>query len=248
VNARDAMPDGGEIVVIARNLCGQEIGKSADFVALSVRDTGMGMPPDVVDRVFEPFFTTKDIGKGSGLGLPQVQGFAHQSGGSVHLDTKLGQGTTVTLHLPRSNQAPDAVAPRELVDLEAGKRVQGSAGVALLVEDDEQVAALVTEMLGALGYQVVRAASAKSALGALADNRSLDLVLSDIMMPGDMNGLDLAREVRRLRPALPLMLSSGYAEAVAREAEAEGIGILRKPYTLEALDAALRELVCAKAD
>jgi PAS domain S-box-containing protein len=243
VNARDAMPNGGEIVILAQNLRGQDPEEgNADFVGLSVRDSGTGMPADLVDRVFEPFFTTKEIGKGSGLGLPQVQGFAHQSGGSVHLESELGRGTTVTLRLPRSDIAPRNDA-RRLVDLKVGERTEGSAGVALLVEDDEQVAALVTEMLGALCYRVVRAATAQSALGALANNRCLNLVLSDIMMPGEMNGLDLARELRRRRPELPFLLSSGYAEAASREAEAEGIGILRKPYTLEALDRALRDLV-----
>jgi CheY-like chemotaxis protein len=241
VNARDAMPGGGAITVRAENLRGVADGDlRGDFVRLSVVDTGTGMAPEVVSRVFEPFFTTKDIGKGSGLGLAQVYGFATQSGGAVRIDTAVGRGTTIALLLPRSGEAPPAERP-PLVDAGAEQAPGAMAGHVLLVEDDDEVAALVAEMLGQLGLEATRASSAAAALGALANGRAVDLVFSDVMMPGGMNGVDLAREVKRRRPGLPVLLTTGYAEAAKREAEAEGIALLPKPYRLEELAAAARD-------
>jgi CheY-like chemotaxis protein/anti-sigma regulatory factor (Ser/Thr protein kinase) len=240
VNARDAMPEGGTIVVRAENVSApREAGLDGDFVRLSVIDTGTGMPPEVKDRVFEPFFTTKEIGKGSGLGLAQVHGFATQSGGTVRIESEAGQGTSVILILPRSNRTP-AADQRHLIDLHLNRPTTGSAGCVLLVEDDDEVAALVAEMLAQLGYEVVRVASARAALGALANGRTVDVVVSDIMMPGGMNGVDLARELRRRRAELPVLLTSGYAEAAKRDADAEGVRILPKPYLLTELAAALQ--------
>ncbi|CAA9251956.1 MAG: Sensory box sensor histidine kinase/response regulator [uncultured Craurococcus sp.] len=240
VNARDAMPEGGTIVIRGENRPGLEAhGLRGDFVALSIVDTGTGMPPEVLERVFEPFFTTKDIGKGSGLGLAQVYGFAQQSGGTVRIDTALGRGTTILLLLPRSIRAPVA-AERHLIDLRVERPSETPIGHVLLVEDDDEVAALVGEMLVALGFEATRAASAAAALGALADGRGIDLVFSDVMMPGGMNGVELAREVRRRRPGLPVVLTTAYAEAARRAAEAEGIALLPKPYRLEELAAATR--------
>ena len=241
VNARDAMPGGGTIVVRAENLSGLADGDlRGDFVRLSVVDTGTGMPPEVVSRVFEPFFTTKDIGKGSGLGLAQVYGFAQQSGGAVRIDTAVGRGTTIALLLPRSGEAP-SVERGHPVGARAEQALGAMAGHVLLVEDDDEVAALVTEMLGQLGLEATRAASAAAALGALANGRPVDLVFSDVMMPGGMSGVDLAREVKRRRPGLPVLLTTAYAEAAKREAEAEGVSVLPKPYRLEELAAAARD-------
>ncbi|MBL6080186.1 response regulator [Belnapia sp. T18] len=240
VNARDAMPEGGTIVIRGENRPGLDMdGLHGDFVAFSVVDTGTGIPPEVLERVFEPFFTTKDIGKGSGLGLAQVYGFAQQSGGTVRIDTELGGGTTISLLLPRSHRTP-AVAERHLIDLRVERRADAPLAHVLLVEDDDEVAALVGEMLTTLGFEATRAASAAAALGALADGRPVDLVFSDVMMPGGMNGVDLAREVKRRRPGLPVMLTTAYAEAAKRDAEAEGIAVLPKPYRLEELAAATR--------
>jgi CheY-like chemotaxis protein len=236
VNARDAMPEGGTITICARNAPSAH----GDFVRLSVVDPGTGMPESVKTRVFEPFFTTKEVGRGSGLGLAQVHGFATQSGGRVEIDSAPGLGTAVTLVLPRSSGAP-AVAERHLLDLAGPDAYAGTSGSVLVVEDDDEVAALVVEMLGQLGYQPTRVASAKAALGALADGRPIDLVLSDIMMPGGMNGLELAREVRQRRPRLPLLLTTGYAEAAKREADAAGIPLLPKPYVLHELATALED-------
>lgn len=238
VNARDAMPEGGSITIRARNApaSGRRRG---DFVRLSVIDPGTGMPESVKARVFEPFYTTKEVGRGSGLGLAQVHGFATQSGGDVEIDSAPGRGTTVTLILPRSSGAP-AATERHLIDVDRPATANGASGRVLLVEDDDEVAALVADMLTQLGYHPTRVSSATAALGALADGRPVDVVFSDIMMPGGMNGLDLAREVRRRRPRLPLVLTSGYSEATRQEAAAEGIPVLPKPYVLHELAAALR--------
>lgn len=236
VNARDAMPTGGTIVLRAENAPGERIeGRPGDYVRLSVIDVGIGMAPDVKTRAFEPFFTTKEIGKGSGLGLAQVYGFARQSGGTVLIDSVVGQGTCVTVVLPRSTTTPQA----DQVIAKTSKRAPGSSGCVLLVEDDDEVAALVAEMLHEIGYEVTRAASAESALGALANSRGIDIVFSDVMMPGRMDGIDLAREIRTRRPGMPVLLTSGYAEAAKRAAAAEGVYLLPKPYALEDLASAL---------
>jgi PAS domain S-box-containing protein len=249
VNARDAMPDGGIITICAKNAARlREHELSGDFVVLTVEDTGSGIPPDVLARVFEPFFTTKEIGKGSGLGLPQVYGFTQQSGGSVKIDSKAGVGTTVTLLLPRSDVAPVAPPSPENDGLDTTARRRALRGCILLVEDDDGVAALVAEMLSTLGYRVTRVASARAALGALADDPGIDLVFSDILMPGPMTGVDLAREVRRRRPGAPILLTSGYAGAALKAADIDDIQILFKPYQLGALDTALREALAKSAE
>ena len=239
VNSRDAMPNGGVITIRAGNRPNVQGEASGDFVAVEIVDTGAGMSKDVLARVFEPFFTTKEIGKGSGLGLPQVYGFAQQSGGLVRLSSTEGRGTTVTLLLPRSDVAP-APEERPAAALDANARRRAALGSILLVEDDNEVAALVEDMLQELGYRVTRAASAQGALGALADDRPIDLVFSDIMMPGSMNGIDLALEIKRRRAGLPVLLTSGYAGSALTRAEAANIRVLRKPYQLQALDGAIR--------
>jgi signal transduction histidine kinase/ActR/RegA family two-component response regulator len=239
VNARDAMPKGGSIEIRAENVSlVDQNGSAKDFVRVSVSDNGFGMTREVQARVFEPFFTTKDIGKGSGLGLAQVHGFVQQSGGKIEIESEVGSGTKITLMLPRSSKEPGPDR-HHLVDLHVARRRPASAGSVLLVEDDDEVAALVSEMLDDLGFQVVRAATAAAALGALANGRRVDLVFSDIMMPGGMNGVELAKEIRARRTDLPILLTSGYSEATKQAAEAQGIRILRKPYQLAELSEAL---------
>ncbi|MDA9477024.1 histidine kinase [Bradyrhizobium sp. CCBAU 65884] len=238
VNARDAMPNGGTILVRGENLPELNDAEIAgDYVRLSVIDTGVGMAPEILSRVFEPFFTTKDVGKGSGLGLAQVHGFATQSRGTVRIQSEAGRGTSIELYLPRSFDVPSS--ERHLIDLTRVRPKKSNQGRILLVEDDDEVAALVAEMLGQLGYEVTRAASAAAALGALADGRSVDLIFSDIMMPGGMNGVELAHEIKRRRNDIPVLLTSGYAEASVHEAQAAGIQILAKPYHIDELSAAL---------
>jgi len=240
-NARDAMPKGGEIVISASNLDDWREGDIiGDFVRLEVRDTGTGMSEAVRTRVFEPFFTTKEVGKGSGLGLAQTYGFARQSGGSVRIESEEGEGTSVILMLPRSHK-PVKDALRSQLDSRPGKAARRFTGCVLLVEDDDEVAALVTEMLRQIGFEVTRAASAAGGLGALANGRKIDVVFSDIMMPGAMNGVDLAREIHQRRPDLPVLLTSGFAEASRRAAEDAGVRVLPKPYRLEDLASAIRE-------
>lgn len=240
VNARDAMPDGGSILIEARNAPGESVqGTTGDFVRLTVTDTGTGIPEEVRARVFDPFFTTKEIGKGSGLGLAQVYGFARQSGGTVWIESECGRGTRVILLLPRSLRIPEQPLEELIEDIAA----DASAGTVLLVDDDEEVAALVGEMLEHLGYQVTHAASATDALGVLAKARKVDVVFSDVMMPGGMNGVELAREIRTRALGVPVLLTSGYAQAAQKAASAVGVHVLAKPYRLEELATALREAI-----
>ncbi len=241
VNARDAMTNGGAIVVRGENLSDLNDDEIAgDYVRLSVVDTGIGMGPEILSRAFEPFFTTKDVGKGSGLGLAQVHGFATQSRGTVRVKTQVDHGTSIELYLPRSAHLPSP--KRHLIDFNRARPKKSNAGQILIVEDDDEVAALAGEMLTQLGYEVTRAASAAAALGALADGRSVDLIFSDIMMPGGMNGVELAREIKRRRSDIPVLLTSGYSEASVKDADAAGVKILPKPYNMnelaQALDAA----------
>jgi len=241
VNARDAMENGGTITIRvenAPNFRAAEI--KGDFVCLSVIDTGTGMPPHVKEHAFEPFFTTKDVGRGSGLGLAQVYGFAKQSGGTVQIQTQVGRGTTIKLFLPRSHKSPVADEDRLAAHVTAA-RAAPAVGSVLLVEDDDEVAALVADMLQQLGYTVTRTGSAEAALGALANGRKVDLVFSDIMMPGELDGVDLAREIRTRRMNLPVLLTSGFAERSRLQAETEGVKILAKPYGIADLAAALAE-------
>ncbi|WP_445324144.1 response regulator [Pseudomonas sp. CBC3] len=238
VNARDAMPEGGSILLQAANAPNEQVlGCRGDFVRLAVIDSGTGIPDDLRERVFDPFFTTKEIGKGSGLGLAQVYGFARQSGGTVWLDTECGRGTSVIMMLPRSAHVPGQV---HIEDARIDESPDVSAGSVLLVDDDEEVAALVGEMLEHLGYQVIHSGSAAAALGALANGHRVDVVFSDVMMPGGMNGVELAREIHTRQLGIPVLLTSGYAEAARKSAEAEGVHVLAKPYRLEELGAALK--------
>lgn len=251
VNARDAMPAGGTIVVRGENLLNWKDDEVAgDYVRLSVIDGGTGMTDEVRVRVFEPFFTTKDVGKGSGLGLAQVYGFVKQSRGTVSIDSELGRGTTIALYLPRSEHAA-LRHQHHLVDLHRPRPRHRDEGRILLVEDDDEVAALVSEMLRQLGYEVTRASSAAAALGALADGRAVDLVFSDVMMPGGMNGVELAREIQRRRVDMPILLTSGYSGAAVHAANDVGVRILSKPYGIDelatAIDAVKAENVWSRA-
>lgn len=235
VNARDAMNDAGVVTISARN--GAPSDPKAACVSISVADTGSGMTPEVRARVFEPFFTTKETGKGSGLGLAQVHGFVQQSGGHVEIKSEEGAGTTVTLILPRGEHLPENEAAPPPVQAQAEE--SGAAGEVLLVEDDDDVAALTQEMLGHLGWRVTRVASAEAALGAITNGLDVGLVFSDVMMPGGKNGIELAQTLRQRHIHLPIVLASGYAESVHRDAEREGLRLLSKPFDIETLAAAI---------
>jgi two-component system NtrC family sensor kinase len=240
LNARDAMPTGGGVVTVtARNLVLRADDPvtdnlSGDFVALAVNDNGSGIAPENLTRVFEPFFTTKDVGRGTGLGLSQVYGFAKQSGGTVTIDSQHGRGTTVTIFLPRS-QRTDEVA-------EKGAAAPTSAASVLLVEDNKDVADATMAMLEILGCTVRHALAAEPALDILASGERFDLVLSDIVMPGGTDGVQLARTVRERFPSTPVLLTTGYSNA-AQKAANEMFPILLKPYQIEALQQAIGQAV-----
>jgi signal transduction histidine kinase/ActR/RegA family two-component response regulator len=237
VNARDAMPKGGEIRISARNVAAlDEAGLVGDFVELAITDQGEGMTAEVAAQVFEPFFTTKAVGQGTGLGLSQVYGFVRASGGRASIDSRLGEGTTLTMLFPRAVGAATRAEPaplRQATPLPAGKDRR-----ILLVDDDDSVAAAVEAMLEELGYRVVRAADAGQALTTLDRDAAFDIVLSDMVMPGSMGGIDLAREIARRHEGLPVVLSTGYSDAAAI-AVRERVRLLAKPYRLESLAAEL---------
>ena len=239
LNARDALPKGGVVIIKAYNvpaLGDHEL--SGDYVRLDVVDQGIGMTPEVLAHAFEPFFTTKEVGKGSGLGLSQTHGFARSSGGAVRIRSTRGVGTTVSIYLPRSHRQP--LAPAVAGEAHPETALNIANGQVLIVEDDDEVAALTVEMIHQLGYDTTRVSSAEAALGALADKRSVDIVFSDFMMPGSMNGVELAQEIRRRRPNLPILLTSGFAEAARRSVGAQQIRIISKPYRMDELREALR--------
>ncbi|HEX8166735.1 MAG TPA: ATP-binding protein [Beijerinckiaceae bacterium] len=240
VNARDAMPGGGMLTIAARNVAvGDEdaIGIAGAFVALTVRDTGSGIAPDVLPRVFEPFFTTKEVGKGTGLGLSQVYGFATQSGGTATAASAVGSGTTVTLYLPR---AAKGAGVRDARPPEAAPE-GGDGGNVLLVEDHAEVAEVARECLEELGWRVTSVSRASAALELIEAGQRFDLVFSDVVMPGGMSGLDLAHRLRDIRPDLPVLLATGYSHAV-QEGAGEAFTILPKPYTAAKIAAAIRGL------
>ncbi len=243
VNARDAMPQGGTITIAAVNRANlREYGISGDFVEISVSDTGVGMDAETIARCLEPFYTTKDIGKGSGLGLAQVYGFAHGSGGSVHIESRAEEGTKVLLLLPRSNESPGAIPPRAESRHGVSTCAPGQCRV-LLVEDDVQVASLTSAMLDELGYEVIPVTTGQAALNELAATPGIGLVLSDVMMPGGMDGMALVREMRQRKISLPVVLVSGFSAAGKRDAEKEGIPLLPKPYSLGDLAAQLTSVL-----
>jgi PAS domain S-box-containing protein len=235
VNARDAVSNGGAIRV-ETHTCQLDRGQveevdAGDYICVVVHDTGMGMTPEVLQRVFEPFFTTKGVGKGTGLGLSQVYGFARQSGGGVAIESAVGKGSSVRLYLPRAAQA----APDVEGEMQGGRSNQGPRLRVLLVEDDPDVGELVSAMLDELGHEVIRASEVETGLQLLRGPRPIDLLLTDLVMPGGRSGVDLANEAIRLRPGLPVILSSGYTGEALGPAERAPWPLLRKPYSADAL-------------
>jgi PAS domain S-box-containing protein len=243
INARDAMPDGGSLAISARPVDGAP-GNGVDaprvgpFVAISIADSGTGIEPEALARIFEPFFTTKEAGKGTGLGLSQVYGFAKQSGGEIAVESQVGHGTTFTLYLPQ-------VEGGETDSIDEGEERDPDEPIArrhvLLVEDNENVGTFATEVLGELGQQVSWARDAASALAMIeADPDGYDLVFSDVVMPGD-SGIELAHEIERRWPGLPVVLTSGYSHVLAEEGS-HGFELVRKPYSVDTLLHMLRRL------
>ncbi len=239
LNARDAMPNGGTISITADNVTLSRRDTPAaiegEFVALRITDTGTGIAPDVLLKVFDPFFTTKQVNKGSGLGLSQVHGFAHQSGGTVTIDSELGKGTTITLYVRRAGEAVGAARAEGAPKIESA-----GEGIVLVVEDNPEVAEVTVSMLRQLGYEVHAVGDANAALDAI-DGRNFDLVVSDVVMAGSMDGRTLARTIRERKPDLPVLLVTGYSH-VAGGAAAE-FTMMRKPFQVAELSRTVTRLL-----
>lgn len=240
VNARDAMPLGGQVRIDTRNIEVEAAIKShatgasfttavpsGFYVSMCISDNGIGMTGEVLSRAFEPFFTTKDIGQGSGLGLSQVYGLVKQSGGHVSVDTRVGDGTKFTLYLPRSEAVPPQARERVVLSDDVPKGV----GTVLVVEDNEVVREFAVAIMVDLGYRVLIATDGPSALHIIDGDEPIDLLFTDIVMPNRMSGAELAREARRLRPDLKVLMTSGYAARGKREEPATGeFPLISKPY------------------
>ncbi len=249
INARDAMPDGGRLTLETANAwlddtAARERDMSAgQYVALCVSDNGVGMAPDVVARAFDPFFTTKPAGQGTGLGLSMIYGFAKQSGGQARIYSEVGSGTTVKIYLPRHLGA----VTDEQVKRPDRPRLEASArGETVLVVDDEAVVRmLVTETLAELGYQALEAADAKAGLKILDSDTDIDLLITDVGLPGGMNGRQMADAARGKRPHLKVLFITGYAEnaAVGSGHLEPGMHVLSKPFAMEQLAARIRSIV-----
>jgi signal transduction histidine kinase/CheY-like chemotaxis protein len=245
INSRDAMAGGGRIVIETREvtLDRQHVidleAAPGSYARIAVSDTGAGMTPAVLSRAFDPFFTTKEVGKGSGLGLSQVYGFVKTAGGHVEIKSELGAGTTVELYLPKSSAL--ALPVETVAETQRSPPASGRATI-LMVEDDEDVLAVTAESLRELGYQVVTAATAATALEILRSDQPVDLLFSDVVIHGGTDGAQLAVEARRVRPELKVLLTSGYAAAALslEHALPDTLGFVGKPYEREALAQKLR--------
>ncbi len=230
VNARDAMPEGGEVEIRTETVSVAERGELGDaepgeYVVVSIRDTGTGMPANVLSRVVEPFFTTKDVGKGTGMGLAMVYGFMRQSRGHLLIESEMGKGTTVKLIFPAVSGEAGQAVNRPVRD------IRGGSETILMVEDNPDVMEMGRGILDDLGYRVVTATTAGEALRVLESVPDIDLLFTDIVMPGGMNGVTLANQVRRLRPRIQILLTTGWADrALDHEDDRSGFELIGKPY------------------
>jgi PAS domain S-box-containing protein len=245
INARDAMPAGGKLTIEAANVvldAGPEL-QPGDYVMLAVTDTGVGMPAELIEQAVEPFFTTKEVGAGSGLGLSMVYGFAKQSGGHLRIYSEIGHGTTVRLYLPRAEagQAAPSARPLEAAPLRGGETI-------LVVEDDDAVRQLAVAHLQALGYRVLEASDGNRAVATLRGGEAVDLLFTDMVMPGGMTGRQLAEEARRMRPGIKVLFTSGYTQNLFAHQGGgdEGFRLLSKPYRRDELARILREVLDAR--
>jgi len=250
INARDAMDGRGRLTIEAGNAClddqyarRQHEVKPGQYVLVAVTDTGCGVPPELVEKVFEPFFSTKPEGSGTGLGLSMVYGFVKQSGGHVKIYSEAGYGTTVKIYLPRSMEAEEQQA------IESPMHRRGGTESILVVEDDEAVRETTVSLLRDLGYSVLQASDARSALSIIESGVALDLLFTDVVMPGTMRSPELAIKARQCIPDLAVLFTSGYTENAIVHAGRldEGVELLSKPYTQEALALKLREVLSARA-
>jgi CheY-like chemotaxis protein len=246
INARDAMPDGGKLTITTSNARIEGVTADTpalspgDYVCIGVTDTGTGMSAEVAARAFDPFFTTKPIGQGTGLGLSMIYGFARQSDGHVTIDSKLGRGTLVRLYLPRHH---GEIAPQFLSAAAAAEHAATGETV-LVVEDEPVVRAVIVEMLGEQGYQTLEAIDGPSGLRVLRTNARIDLLVTDVGLPG-MNGRQLADQARETRPDLKVLFITGYAESVAISDGflQPGMEMITKPFDLDNLSQRIRAMV-----
>jgi CheY-like chemotaxis protein len=225
VNARDAMPDGGDLAITVENQVVEE-GVSApggEFVMIAVSDTGVGMPPEVLEKVFEPFFTTKESGKGTGLGLSMVYGFVQQCHGHVKVESAPNAGTTIRIFLPRSQEMAENLSH----DQPSVAHPFGEGRTVLVVEDNPAVRQVAISTLHSLGFKVVEAETGDTAAQLLKTNKDVSLVLSDVRMPGELSGIDLARLIHREQPEVQVLLTTGYFDG---EDNLEDLNLLYKPY------------------
>ena len=248
INARDAMPDGGRITIETANrwmddrAARERDMPSGQYLSLCVSDTGTGMTPEVIARAFDPFFTTKPLGAGTGLGLSMIYGFARQSGGATRIYSEVGEGTTVCIYLPRHYGSEDAHA----IEIGRDHVPQAEAGEVVLVVDDEPtVRMLVTDVLGDLGYVALEAEDGASGLKILQTRTRVDLLITDVGLPGGMNGRQVADAARGLRPGLKVLFITGYAEnAVVGNGHLDpGMAVLTKPFAMDDLAAKIRRLI-----
>lgn len=235
LNASDAMPSGGSFTIRVDNVARD----GAEFVRLAFVDTGHGMPDDVRARAFDPFYSTKGIGKGSGLGLSMVYGFVKQSGGHIDINSKVGEGTTVTILLPH------AAGPLAKKRAGAAMAVEGGSETVLAVDDEHEILDNVATMLRDLGYKVLTAGSADAALALLGEQDCIDLLFTDVIMPGKVSAVELAAQARREHPGIRVLYTSGYTDnAVIHDGRLDqGVNLLSKPYGREELANALRGLL-----
>jgi CheY-like chemotaxis protein len=251
INARDAMPDGGLLAIeTASTVLGNRRGAPGDiplkslaageYVALSVSDTGTGMSPTTMARAFDPFFTTKPLGKGTGLGLSMIYGFAQRSGGHIQLRSKLGRGTTVTIYLPRHAGPVDGAA-----DVRPEVRPARGNAIVLVVEDEQSLRMIIADLLSDLGYTVLEAGDGRSALKILEAGTLIDLLITDVGLPGGMNGRQLADAARERPPDLKVLFITGYAEeaAVGSSLLESGMQVMTKPFGLEAFAARIQGMI-----
>lgn len=245
VNARDAMPDGGGLTIEARNkraVSGDALDlPSGAYVGISVSDTGTGMTAETIAQVFDPFFTTKEVGKGTGLGLSMVYGFVTQSGGHIRINSEVGQGTTVTIYLPRMTRVSEEEPELETAAPEAGKPTE----TILVVEDDDDVRAYTVGLLREIGYRVIEASDGQTALRQLERrDQAISLLFTDVVMP-NMSGSELVETARKHRPGLKVLFTSGYTrDAIMRDGRLEeGVDLLAKPFTYLMLASRLREVL-----
>jgi signal transduction histidine kinase/CheY-like chemotaxis protein len=248
INARDAMPDGGALMIETANrtvddrLAHELDIPAGQYVSLSVTDNGSGMPPDVIARAFDPFFTTKPIGTGTGLGLSMTYGFARQSGGQVRIYSEVGDGTTICLYLPRHLGEADE---SDLLENSAGFVRTDHAETVLVVDDEPTVRMLVTDILGELGFASLEAPDGAAGLQVLQSKARIDLLITDVGLPGGINGRQMADAARTSRPDLKVLFITGYAEnAVIRHGHLDpGMHVLTKPFSMEALANRINQLL-----